>query len=256
MNCDIQVTGLDAHGVTLVSPADPAFDDLARPLLGRIADLALRLKPYLVIVSNETSVPVVAFTVAWKVSGPSGPRLVAHSQFKCPEAVCGDGSLARDDDQPILPGARRIVGNGCAVGPQEEFYDHWIENFIQRRDQELTGATAVEVSLDAAIFADGVLVGVDESKLGDHFAEYVRAKQEVYRGIVDRLANSPASEDFFAPVRAMLHDPRRPPDFRNPFALYPNQAAAEALGHQRRGLRAIFKAGLRAEPFVVRRRQT
>jgi hypothetical protein len=42
MALSIRVDGLDADGVSLLSPARPEFDELARPLLGeRIADIGL-----------------------------------------------------------------------------------------------------------------------------------------------------------------------------------------------------------------------
>jgi hypothetical protein len=54
MALSIRVDGLDAYGIELLSPTRPEFDELARPLLvERNADLALRLKPMLVIVSNN-----------------------------------------------------------------------------------------------------------------------------------------------------------------------------------------------------------
>jgi hypothetical protein len=60
----IRVNGLDAHGVDLLSPTRPEFDEVARPLLGeRIADTGLRLKPMLVIVSNENVRTVVSLWV-------------------------------------------------------------------------------------------------------------------------------------------------------------------------------------------------
>ena len=56
MALSIRVNGLDAYGLELLSPTRPEFDELARPLLGeRIADVGLRLKPMLVIVSTKTS---------------------------------------------------------------------------------------------------------------------------------------------------------------------------------------------------------
>ena len=56
MALTIHVNGIDAHGVGLLSPERPEFDEIARPLLGeRIADIGLRLKPMLVLVSNDSA---------------------------------------------------------------------------------------------------------------------------------------------------------------------------------------------------------
>src|SRR5262245_19308254 len=66
----IHVRSLD--GLALVSPIDPAFDDLATQLLGRIATLGLQLKPFLVILRNETSQTVVSYSITWRVTHTSG----------------------------------------------------------------------------------------------------------------------------------------------------------------------------------------
>src|SRR5690242_6745406 len=100
----IHVSGLG--GVTLTSPLSPEFDDLARPLIGRVADMGLQLKPMLVVVTNESSSTVVSFSNVWRVSYPGGQvhAFLGHTSF--PEAVCGD-VLAGDAPCCMAPGARR-----------------------------------------------------------------------------------------------------------------------------------------------------
>lgn len=63
-----------------------------------------------------------------------------------------------------------------------------------------------------------------------------------------------ASEDFFAPVRAMLVNPRNagPQALRDPAVRARSQAAAEVIGWQRRTLLEPLKAA-RTEPFNIRR---
>ena len=83
MAFSIRVSGLDAHGVELISPARPEFDDIARPLLGeRIADVGLSLKPMLVIVSNENVQTVVSLALVWCVTHRSGrtTRFWSHAR--------------------------------------------------------------------------------------------------------------------------------------------------------------------------------
>jgi hypothetical protein len=63
MSLTIHVSGLES--VAVISPANPEFDAMATPLLGRLADRALRLKPYLAIVWNQSPRTVVAFTSEW-----------------------------------------------------------------------------------------------------------------------------------------------------------------------------------------------
>lgn len=73
MGVSIRVDGLDADGVELLSPTRAEFDELARPLLGeRIADVGLRLKPMLVIVSNENVQTIVSLALVWCVTHRDG----------------------------------------------------------------------------------------------------------------------------------------------------------------------------------------
>jgi hypothetical protein len=66
----IHVSGLD--GLAITSPISPEFDELARPLIGRVADIGLQLKPLLVIVTNESAKTVVSFSNTWRVTHSDG----------------------------------------------------------------------------------------------------------------------------------------------------------------------------------------
>jgi hypothetical protein len=73
MALSIRVDGLDSYGIELLSPTRREFDEFARPLLGeRIADVGLKLKPMLVIVSNENVPTVVSLSLVWRVTHRDG----------------------------------------------------------------------------------------------------------------------------------------------------------------------------------------
>ena len=73
MALSIRVDGLAAYGIELVSPTLEEFDDIARPLLGeRISDVGLKLKPMLVIVSNENVQTVVSLALVCHITHADG----------------------------------------------------------------------------------------------------------------------------------------------------------------------------------------
>ena len=75
MALSLRVDGLDSDGVMLLSSVRPEFDEMARPLLGeRIADIGLKLKPMLVIVSNQSPRTIVSLSVVWHVTHQDGRR--------------------------------------------------------------------------------------------------------------------------------------------------------------------------------------
>ena len=190
MTLVITTTGLDGEGVTLLPPTAPEFDSVARPLIGeRVADLALRLKPMLVVVSNRSEKPIVSFSVVWHVRYPSGQttRCWGHASF--PKAVCGDalaaGERARTAGDDWVH-AREVVIHGW--GDHDSYYDQFLGQFVDQEKTLVASASELRIELNAVIFADGELVGPDdEAQLAGLFGVYVGAKQAWYRQIVDVL---------------------------------------------------------------------
>jgi hypothetical protein len=110
----------------------------------------------------------------------------------------------------------------------------------------------LRISLDAVIFEDGEMLGRDESRLAEHFIEFVLAKQSLYRDIVVGLENGGSLADVFAPLRETL-TARHQPQHHDPLAVYQRQAAAEVLAFHDRVVLEVFRRTLRREPFSIRR---
>ena len=210
MSLSIRVTGLEAHGVELLSPTRLEFDELARPLLGeRIADVALKLKPMLVMVSNDNARTVVSLSVVWHVTNREGrtSQYWGHASF--PVVICGDGVLS-PHPAGLKTGERRIEANGIVIhgwGDQDAYFDQFLGQFVEQKDTLLASAVDLHVELNAVIFADGLLVGPDDqSTLTDLFSTYVQAKQDWYRGILEALDAGQSVAESFAPVERFLED--------------------------------------------------
>jgi hypothetical protein len=266
MALSIRIKGLDASGVELVSPARPEFDELARPLLGeRIADIGLRLKPMLVIVSNDSVQTVVSLSLVWRVTHRDGrtSRHWGHTSF--PEVICGD-VLVSPQPAGLESGQRRIEANGLVIhrwGYLDEYYDQFLGQFVDQKDALLADAVELHIELNAVIFADGTLVGPDDqSALTDLFSTYVQAKQGWYRGIIEALDAGRSVAESFAPVERFLADStnRRhagPFTDEKPGDLWTHQAAAEAGSWHRRypdeDIPPLLKQAIRLDPFIIRR---
>jgi len=253
MGLSIHVAGLQS--VVVISPANPDFDTMATPLLGRLADRALRLKPYLAIVWNQSPRTVVAFASEW-ISFPNeyGATTTARSHVKFPDAVCGP-ALGRSVQQGIPPDGKMVISVSCSVERESlEISDgEWLDPFVQEKDWQLGNASDLRIGLDAVVFDDGLVVGPDSTGLATGFGAHVDAKQEIYRTLAKRLEECNASEDFFAPVRAMLVNPRHGAQvLRDPAARERSQAAADVISWQRRTLSESLKA-VRIEPFIIHR---
>jgi hypothetical protein len=264
MALSVRVTGLDAYGVELFSPARPEFDEFARPLLGeRMANVGLRLKPMLVIVSNENVRTIVSLSLIWRVihrDGTTG-RYWSHTSF--PDVICGDVSR---DPAGLETGHRRIEAYGLVIhgwGQWDEYFDQFLGQFVEQKDALLADAVDLHIELNAVIFDDGTLIGADdESALRDLFSAYVQAKQDWYRGIVEALDAGRSVADSFAPVERFLADSINRPHpghfmGEKPGDLWTHQAAAEARSWRRRyadeDIPPLLKQAIRLDPFIIRR---
>jgi hypothetical protein len=258
MTPSIEIAGFEIEDITLMSPADPEFDSVARSLFQGNTDELLKLKPFLVILSNRSSRTVVAYALRWEVKGKGGAQ-ASLPQHKYPDAVAG---VAPARGNEVRSGEKKIVAMDIEIDcgrwsgrPTEEFYlSQFIDWFAEH-----AGATDLRIGLDAVIFEDGQLLGPDESHLGDHFAAYVNAKQELYRGLVAGLDAGQTMDEAFRPIEATiaasLADPRL--DMRNLLALWRTVAAPEVRNWRVRygdtALPGILRSALREQEFVVRR---
>jgi len=263
MTAPVTVSGLDRHGISLISPLDPAFDEMARPLIGSRADRVFKIKPMLVIIRNDTIRTIVAMSLTWRVSKLVG-GLVHRTNSVFPHVICGDQAVSRMRPG-VRPGETHVVAAGCVVEALDQLEgesDSWIEHFVAERDRAVDGATAVAIELDAAIFDDGTLVGMNQDGwLSDLFGTYIGAKQDWYRTILAGLDSGQSLDDAYAPLRAfsageirrMREGVRADPKERMR-SIWRTNAAAEAYAWQRRCSEAEVPQllrSLRLEPFVI-----
>ena len=265
MALSIRVDGLEPDGVSLISPTLSTFDDMARPLLGeRIADIGLKLKPMLVIVSNETSQTIVSLSVVWRITHQSGRRTSFWSHTSFSDVVCGD-VLFSQGPLGLEAGQQRIEANGVVIhrwGYLDQYFDQFLNQFVGQRNALLANALDLQIELNAVIFADGTLVGPDdETALSDRFSTYLRAKQAWYRGIVDALDRGESVAQAFAPVEQFWTDARAErrahPRTVKPADVWTQQAAADATRWRRKfadeEIPALLRRSLRLDPFIIRR---
>jgi hypothetical protein len=259
----ICVKAFDEHGITLVPPTHPDFDALARPLIGRVADIGLQLKPMLAIVSNESPHTVVSYSKTWTVRYSDGRSSVIRSHTSFPETVCGDVLIARDPDG-LAPGGRRIETASLVIhgyAQSEPYYDQFLDQFIVEKDHMLARAEELRIELDAVIFADGRLIGADQDGwLANLLADCIVQKQTWYRQILTQLDAGASVDEAYAPIRAFqdarkarMRDGQR--FAREELQLWKTQAAADAQRWRRRftddELPTLLRSSIRLEPFVI-----
>ena len=265
MDLPIRVKAFDEHGIKLIPPTYTDFDELAGPLIGRVADIGLKLKPMLMIVSNESPPTVVSYSKTWTARYAGGRTSVIRSHTSFPETVCGDILIAKDPEA-LPPGGKRVETASLVIqayAQSEPYYDQFLDQFIVEKDQMLANAEELEMELGAVIFADGRLIGSDQDGwLSDLFSECVAEKQAWYREILRRLDSGASVDEAYAPIRAFQEQRNvrmrsgRPLD-RAEVQLWKTQAAADAQRWRRTFTDAelphLLRSSIRLEPFVIRR---
>jgi hypothetical protein len=266
MALTIHVTGLD--GLVITSPVSLEFDELARPLIGRVADIGLQLKPLLVVVTNESADTVMSFSKTWRVTYPDGRVSEYRDHTSFPHAVCGD-VLVSDHAPGMAPGVRRVEAKGLVIqgwgeGPDGEYYDQFLPQFVTEKDQILRNASELRIELNAAIFSDGTLVGPDDgSWLRELFSSSVRAKQDWYRMILTALAGGASVSEAFRPLDQFVEQARTRMRSghqfyrEDPNAIWVQEAAADAMRWRRRyaddAIPQLLREAIHLEPFLIRR---
>jgi hypothetical protein len=265
MPVPIHVHGLD--GLTLLSPTDPTFDEIATPLLGRVATLALRLKPFVTIVSNVSQQTVVAFSKTWRVTHTSGQTTTFRDHASFPHVVCGD-ALGSGDPAGLPPGASRIEALHVVMHgwkDQDPYFDQFLPQFFDQNERLMANATNLRIELNGAIFEDGTLVGPDdESSLRETFSAHLEGKQVWYRSIIESLDAGHSIDEAFEPLEWFLNDWTRRlhagehPSFGDPRLMSKREAAGDVKRWRRRvsdeELPRLLRESIRLDPFVIRRR--
>lgn len=76
------------HGLTLIGPSDPTFDqELASTLKGQSSEVVNTLKPFSVFLANKRERPVVAYVVQWCFTRPDGHNEYYRSGVLDPRAL-------------------------------------------------------------------------------------------------------------------------------------------------------------------------
>jgi hypothetical protein len=213
------------NGVNLMSPADGAFDGLAASLAPGWEKTLAKAKPFMAIISNSSHRRVVAFAVQFKWE--EEPLTTNRVQFRDPDALAGVSERLRDDpnERELSPGESRLFGMSFALAPHKPEYETVMQPFIDQLSREHKGFGLPTIAIDALIFDDGEVVGVDGSELREHYSVAVEMKQAVYRKIIDAVTSGMSFEAAFGEAEKEMIARRGA--LREDLKLYTDEAMAD-----------------------------
>ncbi|MGH9352774.1 MAG: hypothetical protein ACRD2G_11540 [Terriglobia bacterium] len=177
-----------AHSVVVIGPNSPLFDSVLEKDFPGVDQVNYfqQIKPLLAIIHNNTRRVVKAYVVKWTITNSDGSTSTAMLPVMW-EPPPGD---------PALAGTVTVLGPaGTGLGTQlVSPYFHWTRGrfpqllkgnsvFIRFQCASLRplaataqNATSVRVTLDGAVFGDGVFVGPDTTMLYERFQAEQQAR--------------------------------------------------------------------------------
>ncbi len=239
-----------------MSPADLEFDTAVRSLFKGNCNELLKLKPFLTIVSNRCDRTLIAYTLMWNLVQSSAH--ITFDQRKYPDAVAPAtpqrGNEIRPGEQKLTAMAIEINCGRWGEPATEDFYLRQFDDWLK----EYKDATSLTISIDAAIFEDGEILGPNKSDLDQDFLAYVDAKQEFYRMIVESLDSGLFLDEAFAPIEAVIKANTANPmlGWENVRTRWKMIAAPEVRSWRMRygdeAVPDIYRRTLRQKPFEIR----
>ncbi len=170
----ISVKDLAASGVKLLRYCDPMFESALSPTRGPAVD---RLLPYTVVVSNETSQDIIAYSVRWN-------------------SVDGTGELRSSESTIFDQSTMRVMGpHSCQLVSPVPSLASWHSNEAHTQEQDNSRIDRlvsfyrkqdrIEVSLEVVIFSDGSSIGDDGGSWIPRIKAWIDAERDFVREIQD-----------------------------------------------------------------------
>ena len=252
----VSTEGFTERGVTLSPSTDQTFDSRVRARVHAHLNDALALKPVLFLLTNGSDHTIVAYTLIVTAMTSSGTHDTSRVYYYFPDAVAGSffGQGVFERGAELYPGEVAVLGRNVEITHQATL--DWLPDYVREQQQWLSNVVSLDARLDAALFSDGELIGPNTSKLDRLFVGYLKAKQDVYREILEKVDAGSSVDEAFRLLRSRPR-PSATEIRADPVLSFPPEAAAEARSwRQRLGdthVVSTFRAAIRTEPFVIRR---
>ncbi|MGB2644097.1 MAG: hypothetical protein WBG02_07005 [Candidatus Acidiferrum sp.] len=182
--------------LTVIHPDDAEFDSMLEsnfPGVDRL-DGYSTVRPYLVLLKNDSSRTVRAYKVAWETQLSTG-----GSRRSASFVERYDSGLA-SQRAAMVPGELRLVSESFDAGRDEyqsQDRHSWVATMMSKMQTRAryssTDTQSITASVDAAIFDDGACVGPDHYQLFIKYQREIDAEQDMAKEIL-RLFDDKASE--------------------------------------------------------------
>jgi hypothetical protein len=183
------------------APAEPSLsiEVYARPRHSDLTDFFSistdNVSRYALVLTNVSSMDIVGLAIRWTVTGGDGQQRA--TKLSCDSF--GDSLAAR---QPVIPAGARLIATasgfkhvkaqpatGFISGSNSRMFGWGRVQFVSPGDLDV--AQSVTAVVDVIIFADGRIIGPDESNLAGH----INALSAAFKSVAQRLRDATAAAD-------------------------------------------------------------
>ncbi|MGC1604035.1 MAG: hypothetical protein WA748_00825 [Candidatus Acidiferrum sp.] len=188
---------LTTHQLTLIHPDDPDFDTLLSanfPGIERLDGYSV-VRPYLVLVRNDTAHLPKAYSIEWETKTSEGPTRRTFSDF----IERWNPALATER-KALAQNELRLISEAFDVSPAEFVAQkNWIATkmsmLLTHPPYTLLNVQSITVSVDAAVFEDGAYTGADKFQLLLRYQAMRDAERDMAEAVLQLLdAKAPVSD--------------------------------------------------------------
>lgn len=207
------------HGLSIITAADPSFDNLMSIYASRHPDASVEiLKPFSFFIHNNTHRTVVAYVFkleCMKADGTVIDKTIGMTTLWALTNTVGDRTEA------AIAHANTVIRPNTALffslaAPLEALDDPHIstvqvaeqEEELKRLKAEFAAYTNITVSIDGSFFDDGGFVGLDTTGFFNKVKAQVDARYEVLNGVQSNVEKNKRIEEVFKPIEAMADAPK------------------------------------------------
>ncbi|MDQ3803896.1 MAG: hypothetical protein M3416_08730 [Acidobacteriota bacterium] len=207
---------LAEYGVTIVNPADPAYDAMVAGLSENKPNVMVEaLRPFSVFIKNTSGRTVVAFALKWELMQPDGKIRIDESDNTALWSLTG-GEVSNMSEGVIRPGAAWFStpfhpeaphvpptrGGSDAARSEPEATEE-----LNRLREELAQYTNITVSLDGAFFDDGTFVGPDSTEFFAKVEAMRNARYDLLDSVKKNLTQGSPPDEVFGNLKEIENGP-------------------------------------------------
>ena len=235
MSVPINVREFSEHGLAIISPSDPSFNDKVPSLFrGEQTAFMARLKPFSVLLNNTSDKSIVAYQLKWEMVRADGTIFTRETGGANPRALMDGGKpgleyLSTTAGIAIKPNGIRYIssiiplsedqGGGItsfAGGSSDKNALHNLQQAARDKNYEvllnsiiaeMQSCISMTVSIDGAFFEDGTFVGPDSSNLFARVQGNVDAKRDLLEEVAFALKHNQTLKEVFNDIEELVKSP-------------------------------------------------